>query len=207
MGIHTAISVIILAAGESKRMGKMKQLLPLGHTTILEQVVDNFLSSKAEEVIVVVGHKGREIIKKIGQRPIKIVLNPLYNQGMSTSIISGLGLVSKKAQGIMLALGDQPFINSSTINSLIEVFCRHNRNIIIPVFQGKRGHPVIFSEIYREHLLALNGDFGGREVIARSPGDVLEVKVMCCGVINDIDTPKEYYSLLKDSTPNINVKP
>ncbi len=198
MGTNIQVSAIILAAGESKRMGMMKQLLPLGRSTILECVLDNFLKSKVEEIIVVIGHESAEIVKIIRERKIKIAVNPLYNQGMSTSIVSGLKLVSSGAQGIMIALGDQPFIDSSTINSLIDAFCANKKKIIIPVYQDKRGHPIIFSHNYKEQLMSLKGDTGGREVIERYPDDVLEVNVTCDGVLRDIDTREEYYSSLKN---------
>jgi len=98
------ITGIVLSAGESKRMGKPKLLLPLGEQTILEQTVDNFLKSKLNEVIVVVGDKAQEISSLIASRQVKIAVNPIYREGMSTSIAAGLSLTSDKTQAVMLAL-------------------------------------------------------------------------------------------------------
>ena len=186
------ISAILLAAGESKRMGKPKQLMLLGKTTMLEQTIDNLLNSKVSEVIVVLGHKAEEITTILVTKPVKIALNPVYHQGMSTSIITGLNLVDERARAVMLALADQPFIDSQTINRLIDEFCDHNKGIVIPTYQSQRGHPVIFAIKYKEELLSLKGDIGGRQIIEHHPDDVLEVAVDSPGINIDIDTTDDY---------------
>jgi molybdenum cofactor cytidylyltransferase len=186
------LSAVLLAAGESKRMGKLKQLMPLGKSTILEQAIDNLLSSAVNEVIVVVGHKAEEITKAISAKPVKIMLNPNYGEGMSTSIIAGLILVDPRAQAVMLALGDQPLVDSQTINCLIDEFHKSDKGIAVPTYKGKRGHPVIFAIKYKPELLELKGDIGAREIIKRHPQDVLEVAVDSEGVISDIDTRDDY---------------
>ena len=188
------ISAIILAAGESRRMGKPKQLMPLGKSTILERTVDNFLNSEVYDVIVVVGYKAEEVISLIANRPVAVAVNSAYREGMSTSIVAGLSLISDKVQGVMFALADHPFVDSQTINRLVEAFAAHNKGITIPVYQSKRGHPVIFAIKYKEELLRLKGDIGGREIIKRHPDDVLEVAVDCEGICIDIDTVDSYNS-------------
>ena len=190
------VSAILLAAGESKRMGKPKQLMPLGKTTMLEQTIDNLLNSKVSEVIVVLGHKAEEITTILVTKPVKIALNPVYHQGMSTSIIAGLNLVDERARAVMLALADQPFIDSQSINRLIDEFCDHNKGIVIPTYQSRRGHPVIFAIKYKEELSGLKGDIGGRQIIEHHPDDVLEVAVDSPGINIDIDTTDDYNSSL-----------
>jgi molybdenum cofactor cytidylyltransferase len=184
----TMVSAILLAAGEAKRMGKLKQLMPLGNTTIVEQTIDNLSSSRVSEVIVVLGHRAEEIMKRIASRPIKMVINPLYRQGMSTSIAAGLTFIDSQAQAVMLALGDQPFVDSQTLNKLIKEFEAHDKGIAIPTYKGKRGHPLIFSIKYKAQLSGLKGDIGGREIIKRHPEDILEVAVDCEGIVIDVDT-------------------
>jgi len=186
------LSAILLAAGKSQRMGKLKQLMPLGKSTIVGQAIDNLLSSAVDEIIVVLGHRAEEITKTIAPRPVKIAINPDYPQGMSTSIIAGLNLVSSQAQAVMLALGDQPFTSSQTINQLIAEFYNHDKGIAIPTYQGKGGHPIIFAIKYKQELLELKGDIGGREIIKRHPQDVLEVAVDSESVTADIDTREDY---------------
>lgn len=182
------ISALLLAAGRAIRMGRPKQLLPFGKSTILEQAIDNLLGSQVDEIVVVVGHRAEEIAKVVALKLVKLVVNPDYTQGMSTSIIAGLNAVNNQAQAFMIALGDEPLIDSRTVNRLIEAFCHHDTGIVIPTYQGRRGHPVIFTRKYRRELLALKGDIGGRKVIGDHPGDVLEVAMNCRGIYLDIDT-------------------
>ncbi len=133
-------------------------------------------------------------MKKIANRPVKIAINPAYEQGMSTSIVTGLRLVDNKAQAVMITLADQPFICINIIDSLIETFFHHNKGIVIPTYQGRRGHPVIFAVKYKEELLKLTGDIGGRQIIKRHSEDVVEMPVDSESINVDIDTLSDYYS-------------
>lgn len=189
------LSAILLAAGESKRMGELKQLMPLGKSTLLEQAIDNLLNSSVDETIVVVGHKAEEITRAIATKPVKIALNPDYQKGMSASIVAGLTLVDPQSQAVMLALADQPLVESGTINQLIAAFHNHDKGIAVPTHRGKRGHPIIFAIKYKAELLELKGDIGGREIIQNHPDDVLEVAVDSPSVISDINTRDDYQSL------------
>ena len=134
------------------------------------------------------GHRADEIAKVVALKPAKLVINPDYEHGMSTSIIAGLKVVDSQAQAVMLALGDQPLIDSQAIDRLIDEFSHHDKGIAIPTYQGRRGHPIIFAEKYREKLLELKGDIGGRQIIKDHTEDILEVAVSCKGIIIDIDT-------------------
>lgn len=168
-------------------MGRLKQLMPLGKGTILERAIDNLLASTVDEVIVVVGYRAEEVVAAISSKPVKIMVNPNYEEGMSTSIVAGLVLVDPKADGVMLALGDQPYVSSQTINQLVDKFYQHGKGIVVPTYQGRRGHPVILAIKYKAELLGLEGDVGAREVVKNHPQDVLEVEVEDRGVIIDID--------------------
>ena len=190
------VSVILLAAGQSERMGEPKQLMRFGQSTVVEQAIDNLLSSAANEVIIVLGYRAEEVIRLIATRPVKLAINPNYQHGMSTSIIAGLNLVDSKTRAVMLALGDQPFIDSQTLNRLIDEFYNHDKGIAIPIYQGRRGHPVIFAIRYKGELLRLKGDIGGREIIDQHPDDILEVAVNCEGICIDIDTVDNYQDKL-----------
>ncbi len=187
------MSAILLAAGQSKRMGKPKLLMPFGQSTIIEQTVDNLLGSATDEVIVVLGDRAKAIRRLIADRPVKLVINPDYEQGMSTSIVAGLKLVNRRTSAVMLALGDQPLIDSQTINRLIAGFRSHDKGIAVPTYRGDRGHPVILNIKYKEPLLALKGDVGARRIIKENSGDILEVAVDCEGIKIDIDTADCYY--------------
>jgi molybdenum cofactor cytidylyltransferase len=190
------ISAVLLAAGESSRMGEPKQLLPFGRSTFVEQAVDTLLGSAVAEVIVVVGHRAEVVVERIGSRPVKIAPNPDYKQGMSTSIITGLKLVAPEAGAVMMALSDQPLLNSRTIDKLICGFLSGDKGIAIPTCRGIRGHPVIFTKKYTAELMAVKGDIGGRQIVSAHPEDVLEVDVASEGVVVDINTRDDYHSYL-----------
>ena len=191
------VSAILLAAGESKRLRMPKLLLPFGKSTVLEQTIDNLLNSSVDEVIVVVGYKAEEMMKRLANKPVKIAINPIYRQGMSTSLVKGLSLVNDKSKAIMVALADQPLINSQTINRLVEESLGYDKGIVIPTYQAERGHPVIFSSEYKEELLGLKGDVGGKQTIKEHPKDILEVIADSKVITMDINTVNDYYTHLK----------
>jgi molybdenum cofactor cytidylyltransferase len=192
------ISGIVLAAGESKRMAKPKQLLSFGDATILEHVVENLLRSKVGEVVLVLGHESGAIRARFEGAPIKIALNPRYREGMSTSIICGLGVASPDSRAFLIALGDQPLIRTETVNRLIAAYENGGKGIVQPIFHGMAGHPVIFDRKYREEIEALRGDVGGREILKAHPDDVLQVEVDTSSVIYDIDEWEDYQKQLEE---------
>jgi molybdenum cofactor cytidylyltransferase len=191
------VSVILLAAGKSERMGQNKLLLPFGGRTVIQRTLDSLLSSRAGEVIVVLGNKAQEINASIGSRRALSVLNPNFAKGMSTSLITGLGMVSVQATYVIVALGDQPLITSRVYNQLIEAALNSGKGIIIPVCKGERGNPIVISTRFRAELLAQTGDIGGRELLKSHPADVLEVVVDCEGIVININTKEEYEKRLK----------
>lgn len=191
------VSAILLAAGEGKRMGRPKLLMPFGRYTVLEQTIDNLLSSNVDEVVVVLGARAGEIKHVIADRPVKVMINPDYHRGMSTSLIAGLKQVDGKAQKVMVALADQPLIDGETYNRLIEASLGCDKGIVVPTYRTKRGNPVIFSIKYKEELLGLEGDVGGREILKKHPDDIFEVAVDSESVNIDINTLDDYYSHLE----------
>lgn len=192
MSTNIPVSAIVMAAGESKRMGVPKQLMPIDGTTMLGKVLDVLSRSRAEEIIVVAGHRAGEVAKSISGRPVKVAFNRHYEKGMSTSIRAGLSQTSHKARGFMIVLGDQPFVDVEIIDSLIQAFACHSNGIVVPVYEGKRGHPVIFSAKYKRELTSLKGDVGARSIIADHKEEVFEVFVNSRTIIDDIDTIDDY---------------
>lgn len=189
------VTAIVLAAGESRRMGHLKQLLPFGDSTILERTVDNILQSGVGEIIVVLGHRADEIAPRLAGKTVKIVINPDYRQGMSSSLRCGLSQVSEEASTFMIVLGDQPLVGPQTVARLLEGYAGSSHGVVAPVYQGRRGHPVIFSAKYRSELLSLEGDTGARSVIEAHPEDVGYVEVDSPGVVTGIDTEADYRNL------------
>ncbi len=187
------ISAILLAAGESKRMGRTKLLLKWGQRTIIEKSVDILLASKIDELIVVLGHQAQAVLRKLGARRLKTVINHQYRMGMSTSIRRGLGEVSPESEAILIALADQPFVETDLIDHLIDIHRQNPHGIVLPSYKGERGHPVILDRFrYGEEMGNLTGDVGCKPILNRHPEDILEVEVKSEGVIADIDSWEEY---------------
>ncbi|OGP76534.1 MAG: molybdenum cofactor cytidylyltransferase [Deltaproteobacteria bacterium RBG_16_49_23] len=191
------ISAILLGAGESKRMGKEKLSLPWGKKTIFEHCLRTLLRSRAGEVVVVLKGPMEEMTLRMRKKKVKVVFNRDYKKGMSASIRRGIRALDSKSNGILIGLGDQPFVKTQTINALIGAFKKGKGGIIVPSFKGRRGHPVIFHRRYEKELLRLRGDTGARRIMDRYPHDVWEVPVKSEGVIKDIDTWEDYRKELK----------
>jgi molybdenum cofactor cytidylyltransferase len=191
------ISAILLGAGKSKRMGVDKLSLPWGRETVLEHCLETLLKSEVKEVIVVLGPRDKRLKGLSRSRKVKAVVNPLFRKGMSTSIRRGLQAIHSNRQGILIALGDQPHLKTRTINALIRAFDQRKEGVVIPSFQGRMGHPVIFHQKYKKELMSLKGDVGGRSIIERHLEDVRRVSVKSAGVVKDIDTWQDYRKELR----------
>jgi|WetSurMetagenome_2_1015567.scaffolds.fasta_scaffold504897_2 molybdenum cofactor cytidylyltransferase len=190
---------IILSAGESKRMGMPKQLLPWGKTIVLQQVIENADSSRLGQLLVVLGHLAGEIAGKITvSSKTHILVNQDFRDGMSSSVKCGIKNASADAEAFMLLLGDQPFISTNVIDKLIDSYRAGRHGIVIPVYDGHRGHPVIFDLRYKGELLSIR-DQGAREVIHKHAQDTFEVCVDSPNVLNDIDTPQDYQEAKKQT--------
>ena len=180
---------MVLAAGVSQRMGQPKPLFKLGHKTILQHVLANLRTSRVDEIVVVLGHRARQIVPILRKTGCNVVINPDYARGMSSSIRRGLCAVHPRAQAVLIALGDQPYIPAQVIDRLLSEYSRGDYQIVVPTYGGRRGHPVIIGREYWPELRALKGDVGGRDILRGHPGDVLEVEVSVPGVLADIDRP------------------
>ncbi len=186
------ISAMLLGAGKSERMGVDKLSLLWGRETILEHCFKTLLRSRVKELILVLSARNRDVKDLFQEQRVKIVINPHSQKGMSTSIRKGLSAISQGSDGILIALGDQPLLKTRTVNALIRAFDRGKEKIIVPCFQGKTGHPVIFHKAFKKELMNLRGDAGGRSVIERHRGDVRLVAVKSIGVVKDVDTWQDY---------------
>ena len=186
------IWALILAAGESKRMGRSKQLLPFENKTILETVIDHITQSAVDQTLVVLGAQHKEIEKVIKDLPVKSVYNPNFKEGMLSSAQKGFLSLPEEAEAVLVFLGDQPRIPSSVIDQVITAYQSSDKGIVLPVYDKKRGHPVLISTKYREEVTHLYPEIGLRELIHNHPEDILEVQVDTSAIIEDIDTPEDY---------------
>ena len=191
------ISAILLAAGESRRMGDFKQLLRLGHQTFVEHCVDNLLASRVDEVIVVTGHRELEIRSALGNRPVRFAHNSDYLSGMSTSIKRGVQEVSYASRACVLALVDQPQIGAQVMNRIIETYETGQARIVVPTCEGRNGHPIVIDLSLKEEILGMDDEQGLRQVVRADPTRVAYVEIASNVVLEDCDLPEDYERLLK----------
>jgi molybdenum cofactor cytidylyltransferase len=181
---------IILAAGESKRMGQPKQLIEIHGKTLLKHVVDAALASKLDTVFVVIGHQAAAVRASLDGRPVTFVANPDYREGLSTSVKSGLRALPPDADAAMFLLGDQPGVTAELIDQLVAA-CTVS-TIAAASVGGRRGTPTLFGRAWFPNLLRSSGDAGGRHVIDAHPEAV--TLVGAGDDLRDLDTPQDVRS-------------
>ncbi len=191
------ISAIILAAGESKRMGKPKLLLPYGDKTIIETVIQTVMQSEAKNIIVVLGSEKEKIRSLISRYPIIITENNEYQSGMLSSIQCGLRSVPEEANTVMILLGDQPMINGTVIDQLTDALRHTDKGIMIAVNNGKRGHPILINVKYKKEIEKLGPENSMHDFTRKFASDILEVETETPDILRDIDTPEDYNKEIK----------
>jgi molybdenum cofactor cytidylyltransferase len=186
------VAAIILAAGRSTRMGGPNKLLEdLGDKPLVRIVAEQALASKATSVTVVTGHQAAEIEKALAGLKVRFVRNPDYAEGLATSVKTGIAALPADADGAVVCLGDMPLIDAKLIDRLIETFAPDRGNLIaVPVSDGRRGNPVLWSRRFFGELMTLDGDIGARHLILKHAEAVAEVPVEGHGAFLDIDTPQ-----------------
>ncbi len=183
---------MILAAGESRRMGQPKLLLPFGKRTIIESVVQSVVSSKVDGTLVVLGSGRERIEEKIKNFPVRSVYNPDFRKGMLSSVLCGVRALPDETRAFVIVLGDQPSISKQTIDRIIDGYQKTEKGIVLPVYNKERGHPVLIDMKYREEVEALSPDIGLRGTVYSHPDDILEVEVDTPSIRQDIDDEADY---------------
>jgi molybdenum cofactor cytidylyltransferase len=184
-------TAILLAAGESRRMGTLKPLLPFGIGSVIGQVVRSLQACPIDAVLVVVGHRGAEIAAHLASG-VSIVENPNYLQGMLSSVQAGVAAADPATTLFLIALADQPSIPPEVIRHLLDVFEAKRPGMLVPTFEGRRGHPLLIDARYRDEIATLDPTVGLRELLQRHPDDLLLAPVSFEAVIRDLDTREEY---------------
>jgi molybdenum cofactor cytidylyltransferase len=184
------LAAIILSAGASSRMGRPKALLPYREGTFLEHLIQVTRHPRIGVTRVVLG-AGADEIRKIAKLDFSmVVLNAKWEQGQLSSICEGIrSLESVETDGIVLCPVDHPLVSARLVNDLIGQFYLNRKSIVAPTFNGRRGHPVIFSSALYGELLAAPADKGARAVVWAHSADVLEVPTDEEGVVLNINDP------------------
>jgi len=172
-------------------MGQPKALLPYRGRTFLENILEAISQSSIDNTVVVVGHHRREISERLNIP--HLIFNPDYEQGMVTSFQAGIRALPPAADGAVLFLLDHPAVNAATIEMVIGKFAPNR--IVIPLFNGRRGHPVLFAAEVLQEILALPSSQGANIVVRKDPGRIIEIPVDDPGILVDVDTPEDYEKL------------
>lgn len=185
------VEAILLAAGESRRMGYPKPLLRLGSRTFLEILAAAMLQSAARLIVVVGAHAGAVRDAVPDDPRIVVVENPGYLRGQLSSIKAALPHVSPDAGGALVHLADHPMVRAETFAAVIDGFRRLQKPIAIARYRGRRGHPVLFARELFAELAAAPEDQGARVVVAADAARVAYIDVDDPGVLTDLDTPED----------------
>ncbi|HJW74461.1 MAG TPA: nucleotidyltransferase family protein [Thermoleophilia bacterium] len=191
-GAEVSVVAIVLAAGRATRMGEQKLLLPLAGRPVVRWAVDAALGSRAAETIAVVGHEAARVAEVLEGLPVTVVVNSHHEEGMSTSLQAGVRATEADRDAAIFVLGDQPFVTASLLDRLIERFAETRKAVVRPLVGGLPANPVLMSAELFPEILAQRGDVGGREIVARHPGEVCLVAVDDPRLGMDIDSVDDY---------------
>jgi molybdenum cofactor cytidylyltransferase len=186
------IWAIILAAGESKRMGVPKMFLIFNGKTMLENVIANVTASEVNNTIVVLGAEKDSLIELVGKSDVLYCYNDKFKEGMLSSVKCGFKNLPSDYKAVLVFQGDQPFITPGSINTVIKAYLFSGKGIVIPTYQKKRGHPLLIDIKYRGEIEKLCSSKGLRSLADKFSDDVLEVDTDESGILRDFDTYEEY---------------
>ena len=193
------VSAILLAAGESRRMGAINKLtLPVDGISLLRRTVLTLLNASLEELVVVLGHEAEVVAPVLGDLPVETVINPHYREGQMSSVHCGMQALHQPCAGVMVCLTDQPLLEPADIDTLVSAFVNEcPRSVLVPVFQGQRGNPIILAYRHRKAILAGDRNLGCKRLIEKNPELVWPFEMPNDHCVFDLDTPQDYTTLLE----------
>jgi len=189
------IAAVVLAAGASTRFGRSKQLLDWHGKPLVAHVADVALEAGLDPVIVVLGCDAEQVYPVLEDRPVEKLINWRWEEGMSTSVQTGLSAVPPHIEGALFLQCDQPLIRPDLLRRLVTRFRETRSAIVHPAHGDQRGTPVLFPRRFFAELARVGGDQGGRVLIKRHPGEAITVPVDDPDVFIDVDTPTDYVEL------------
>ena len=201
----TQVAAIILAAGASTRLGRCKQILDWKGKPLLAHVADTALGAGLDPVIAVLGCHAQQTYAALGNRPLQALTNWRWQDGMSTSVLTGLSAVPPETDAVLILQADQPLISAQLLRVLVQRFVETRAPIVYPTYEGQRGTPVLFARRLFGELAAVTGDEGGRSLIARHADDVATVPVASADELADLDTLADYRRIQAVTPPTQSV--
>lgn len=186
------ITAIVLAAGESKRMGEPKMLMPWGKSTVLQTVISTLQSAGVKDILVVTGGAHQQVEALIG-KTVETVFNEDYQNGeMLSSIQLGLTVKMREASAALICLGDQPQVEERSVRSVCNAFLAGKSEIVVPSYEMQRGHPWLVARPLWDELLEMKPPHTPREFLKKHARKIQYVIVDTPSIIEDIDTPEDY---------------
>ncbi len=198
--MSSKVSAIILAAGKSQRMGQPKMVLPWGETTVLGRVIEVFYKAGIQSLLVVTGGD-RDVVESEVTRlkndyPVTSVYNPDYEKsGMLSSILAGISAIPGNTEAMLIGLGDQPQVEIATVKNILDLFSEKRQGIIIPSYNHRRGHPLLFDSAKVQELRAYRPDATLRDFLTAHQGEISYITADI-SVLQDLDTPQDYEKYL-----------
>jgi molybdenum cofactor cytidylyltransferase len=192
-------SAILLAAGQSRRMGAFKPLLPFGNKTVIECCLDYLQRGGVETIIVVLGHRAEEVRQRLQKLPVTFAVNPDPNSGMGASIAAGVRELPSQSRATLIALSDHPAVPASVVSTLIQTW-KDGARLVIPTWQTRGGHPVLVDLRFKQELLSLSSNRGLKALFEAHPEDLTRVPVDSPFIARDMDTWDDYEALHKEVT-------
>ena len=186
------ICAIVLAAGRSQRMGANKLLLPFAGSSVIARVVDAHLGAPAASVIVVVRPRDSRLREALGGRRVVFVENPDAGGDMLSSLRCGLRALPVSAETVVVSPADQPSLEPGLVRRMLAAFHERGAGILVPVHEGRRGHPVVFAARYQNELLTSHDGIGLRGLLQHHAAAVIEWPTADAAVREDLDTPADY---------------
>jgi molybdenum cofactor cytidylyltransferase len=198
------ISAVVLAAGQSKRMGRPKMTLPWGETTVIGQVVSILVQSGLEQIVVVTGGASQEVEAALSGLPVTLVRNPRYSEEeMTCSLQVGLlNLEPTRVEAALIALGDQPQLKAGVVRAVLDEYRISRAPLVAPSYQMRRGHPWILDRSLWPAVLALRPGETIRKLMQTFPEKIHYVLVDTPSILQDLDTPEDYMAYRPDRAEN-----
>jgi len=196
------IGAIVLAAGASRRMGQPKMLLPFGSSTVLGTVVTNLHSAGVDPLVVVVGGAKDKVVDLVHNLPFPVNLaeNPDFAKNeMLDSLRIGLAALPEDIDAFLIALGDQPHVNTEVITAILNNYRETGAALIIPSYEMRRGHPWLVIAAMRNELKALSGSQTLRDFLTRHSSEIQYLVVDNAAILEDLDTPEDYHRAVRRS--------
>lgn len=187
------IGAIILAAGQSKRMGQPKLLLPWGKTTVIEHVVLTFQNAGIQDILVITGGAREQVEQLLQSYSARTVYNPEYATGeMLSSLQHGIAATSHEIAATLIGLGDQPQVEESTVRLICRAYQEYKSSLVVPSFQMKRGHPWLVARPLWQEILSMEPPQSPRDFLNKHADEIHYVNVSLSSILADLDTPEDY---------------